>query len=300
MEERLKKFAQLVDAGSYVLAAQELHVSQPALSVAVAKLERELHAPLVVRGARPLKLTSAGELAYATGKEIASKTGNLKTLLAELAEREVTVSVGMIDSIADVLFSSPESVAELERNASVSLVVDNSRNLLQAVEQGALDLAFVVGQREYASAVAVAHRASEPLVLVCHAQQVPEVEKAMQSGILPRFISYNQASSTHQLVASALRRQHLVPQTTFYSTSPEVMLRLVLLQKGAAALPYSQVHSHLAIGDLVVVGRPKLASIERPIHAVKRRDTVLPVPLTRTARQVNTLLAVIKADVASS
>ena len=48
MDERLKKFVQLVDSGSYTQASRQLHISQPALSVAIGKLERELHASLLV------------------------------------------------------------------------------------------------------------------------------------------------------------------------------------------------------------------------------------------------------------
>lgn len=299
MEERLRKFVQLVDAGNFVQASRQLHVSQPALSVAIAKLERELRAPLLVHGVRPLTLTPAGELAYATGQAIAVKTANLKTLLAELAQREVAVSVGMIDSVAGALFASPQSVEELERNASVSLVVDNSRNLLQAVQNGKLDLAFVVAQREYSGLLEVAQRADEPLVVVCHAAQQAQMNQAVQAGVLPRFVSYDQASTTHGLVADALRQRHIVPKTTFYSTSPEVMLRLVLLQRGVAALPYLLVREDLADGTLALVGRPPLL-VARPIHAIKRRDTVLPAPLTHTIERLNHLLHDIKTEAAAS
>lgn len=286
---------QLVDAGSFTKAARDLHVSQPALSVSIAKLERELHAPLLVRGARPLTLTPAGELAYAAGKEIIVKTSNLRVLLAELAQQEIAVAIGMIDSVAAALFVSAESADELERQASVSLVVDNSRNLVGAVEKGSLDLAFVVGRRQYGPLLEITHQAVEPMVVVCHAAQRPETNRALRAGTLSRFISYDQASNTHRLIADVLQSRGIVPTPTFYSTSPELMLRLVLLQKGVAALPYALVRDHLAVGELVLVGKPTLL-IERPINAIKRRDTVLPTPLAHITRQVGVLLDGIHAD----
>jgi len=296
MDERLKKFVQLVDAGSYTKAAGELHVSQPALSVAIAKLERELRAPLLVHGVRPLALTPAGQLAYNTGKDMLLKTSNLRTLLAELEQREVAVSVGMIDSVAGMLFASPQSVDELERNTSVSLVVDNSRNLLQAVERGQLDVAFVVGRQNYSAALEVVNRASEPLVVVCHVAQRARFNRAARSGRLPHFISYNQASNTYQLVVEALQERRVMLDTTFYSTSPEVILRLVLLQRGVAALPYLLVREHLDAGALTLVGQPRPYTVHRPIHAVKRRDTVLAAPLVHTAWRVGVLLDVIETQ----
>jgi len=295
MDERLKKFVQLVDAGSFVKAARDMHISQPALSVSIAKLERELHTPLLVHGIRPLTPTPAGRLAYAAGKEIIVKTANLKTMLAELAQRDVTVSVGMIDSVASALFTSPESVDELERNASVSLVVDNSRNLLGAVERGELDLVFVTGQRHYSANLELVHEATEPLVAVCHTALQAESGRGTRRAMPHRFISYDQASTSHGLIMQELQRQGMTLEPSFYSTSPEVMLRLVLLQKGAAVLPYLLAREQLRTGELALVGRPPLR-IDRPIHAVRRRDTVLASPLAHMVSQIASLLGDIYAE----
>ncbi len=289
MEDRLRKFVRLIDAGSFTKASQELHLSQPALSVAIAKLERELHTPLLVHGVRPLALTTAGKLAYAAGKELQVKTSNLKTQLAELAQQKVVVSVGMIDSVASVLFTSSKSVDELEHSAAVSLVVDNSRNLLQAVEKNALDLAFVTGQHQYASSLEVLRSTFESMVVVCHPALRTELNRAIEAGTLPRFISYDQASATRRLVAEALEQRGVTAEPTFYSTSPEVMLRMALLQKGVVALPYLPVRDYLLDGSLVAVGEPPLI-VSRPVAAVKRRDMLLAAPLMRTVDQVARLL----------
>ncbi len=86
MEDRLQKFAALIDSGSFTKAAGELHISQPALSAAVAKLERELHTTLILRGMRPLKLTPSGDAAYAHAKETTVRTSNLRMHIAHAAK----------------------------------------------------------------------------------------------------------------------------------------------------------------------------------------------------------------------
>jgi DNA-binding transcriptional LysR family regulator len=93
---------------------------------------------------------------------------------------------------------------------------------------------------------------------------------------LPQFISYDQASTTRRLVEAALLQREITIEPAFYSTSPEVILRLVLLGKGVAALPYLSVRDLLAAGELsaLTVGAKPLI-IQRPIVAVKRRDTLL-------------------------
>src|SRR5439155_25847328 len=59
---QLRTFVALADTGSGRAAAHRLVVSQPAVSAAVAALQREVGVPLVVREGRGLRLTEAGEI----------------------------------------------------------------------------------------------------------------------------------------------------------------------------------------------------------------------------------------------
>ena len=57
---QLRYFAAVAEAGSLTAAAAQLHMSQPPLSVAIAKLEAELGVSLLVRTPRGVEPTSAG------------------------------------------------------------------------------------------------------------------------------------------------------------------------------------------------------------------------------------------------
>ncbi|PPL19461.1 LysR family transcriptional regulator [Microterricola pindariensis] len=57
---QLRYFAAVVEAGSLTAAAGRLHMSQPPLSVAIAKLEADVGVPLLVRTPRGVEPTSAG------------------------------------------------------------------------------------------------------------------------------------------------------------------------------------------------------------------------------------------------
>jgi LysR family transcriptional regulator, transcriptional activator of the cysJI operon len=61
LDAKLRAFAAVARTGSFSRAAQDLFVSQPAISKHVAALETELAATLVVRGRRGATLTPAGE-----------------------------------------------------------------------------------------------------------------------------------------------------------------------------------------------------------------------------------------------
>ena len=57
---RLRYFVAVVDHGGFTAASKAVFVSQPALSLAVKELERELGTPLFARVGRGVRLTAAG------------------------------------------------------------------------------------------------------------------------------------------------------------------------------------------------------------------------------------------------
>src|ERR1044071_6958661 len=134
MEERLQKFAKVVEMGSFTAAARDMHISQPALTLAVNKLERELRTPLLLRNRKHLQLTEAGRLAYAAAKEYRTTGENLHIKLTDLARERPRVRIGMIDSVAAALSDEDGPLENIEARADVSITVNNSRYLRAAVE----------------------------------------------------------------------------------------------------------------------------------------------------------------------
>ncbi len=292
MEERLLKFAHLIDAGSFTRAAGDLHISQPALSMAVQKLERELRAQLYVRGSQPLAPTPAGEHAYKSAKELGASVRYLRNSLAELADSEMSLAIGMIDSVADNVLAYPQNLKTLERQAKVSLVINNSRYIIQALRRGEVDVALVVDQGNLvATDTRIQHIGSEPLIVVTHAKHLPVVAEQVARKQVTSFVSYDMPSFTHARIAQffADRRVSLSPQ--FYSSSPDVILRLVMAKQGAAALPYNKVKQALHRQQLAPVHIDGPAVITRHIVCVTRQNYVLPQAVQQTIERLTYDLA---------
>ena len=74
MEQELEYIYAVHKAGSFSKAAESLHVTQPALSMAVKKIEASIGMSLFDRKARPLELTEAGKIYIASiGKILAAE-----------------------------------------------------------------------------------------------------------------------------------------------------------------------------------------------------------------------------------
>ena len=69
----LRYFAAVAAHGSFSRAANQLHLTQPALSRQVKSLEEEIGIALIVRGQNAISLTSAGEAFYEEAKDILAR-----------------------------------------------------------------------------------------------------------------------------------------------------------------------------------------------------------------------------------
>ena len=69
----LRYFAAVAAHGSFSRAANQLHLTQPALSRQVKSLEEEIGMVLVVRGQNAISLTSAGEAFYEEARDILAR-----------------------------------------------------------------------------------------------------------------------------------------------------------------------------------------------------------------------------------
>src|ERR1700754_1030138 len=82
---QLKSFVAVVDQGGFTAASRRLGLSQPAVSRAVATLEKELGLPLLVRRRDGLSLTEAGSIALTHAREAVRHLSLMRTEIAALA-----------------------------------------------------------------------------------------------------------------------------------------------------------------------------------------------------------------------
>lgn len=75
--KHLEVFVKLVEMVSFSLAAEELHISQPTVSLHIKQLEEELNTPLFIRSTRELKITEEGSALYQEAKDLLRQRENL-------------------------------------------------------------------------------------------------------------------------------------------------------------------------------------------------------------------------------
>ncbi|HEX5639178.1 MAG TPA: LysR family transcriptional regulator [Burkholderiaceae bacterium] len=140
----MEAFVRVVEAGSFVAAADRLGISTSSLSRMVADLEQHLGTRLLHRTTRRLSLTESGQAYYE----------RCVTLLADVAEAEAVAGQSAAQARGTVRLTCSYSMAEqtvapaiavfVERHPAVKFELIVSDRIVDLVEEG-FDLAIRVG-----------------------------------------------------------------------------------------------------------------------------------------------------------
>lgn len=113
--QHLRVFLRTAEEGSIAKAAQALHISAPALSRQIARLEDELGVPLFTRLGRGVRLTAAG-IAYQKGARVVLAEVRRSEVAAHAAARGVkgTFRIGVAETSA-YLEAIPDIIADFKQ-----------------------------------------------------------------------------------------------------------------------------------------------------------------------------------------
>jgi DNA-binding transcriptional LysR family regulator len=260
MDHRYRKFLAVAETGSFSGAAKKLRVSQPAVTLAVASLERALGVKLYIRRHAPIELTEHGELVAETARRIAAEIETMRVgLRQEIVDSRY--QVGLIDSIAHLLYTTD---AERPLLNGVETVVDNSRRILRDLTEGKIDLGVITGQPTVLGPdVAIRKLHNEEFVFVT----APYRTLTKVTSRIDDWLATNPDSTTYQHFLALFRRKGLQVTPIFHSASMELLRDMALNGRGTALLPRHIVQHALDDGTLVVV---RTKPLYRPIWAVTR------------------------------
>lgn len=141
----LRAFVAIADIGVMTHAAQQLHVTQPALSAQIARLEDEVGTTLFDRSRRGMTLTEAGRTLLPYAREVLARLGDAQLAIDELRGLERgSLSIG--GGATATTYLLPPLLAQFhEDHPAIRFYVREqpSRGVADAVLAGELDLGVV-------------------------------------------------------------------------------------------------------------------------------------------------------------
>lgn len=146
--DQLRILKAIATEGSFKRAADSLYVSQPAVSLQVQNLERQLNVPLFDRGGRRAQLTEAGHLLLEYGDRILSLCRETCRAIEDLQNLQGgTLIVGASQTTGTYLL--PRMIGLFRQrypDVAVQLHVHSTRRTSWSVANGQVDLAIIGGE----------------------------------------------------------------------------------------------------------------------------------------------------------
>jgi len=208
--DQLRILHAISNEGSFKKAAEKLYISQPAVSLQVQNLERQLNTPLFYRDKRKARLTETGQLLIKYCDRILSLCEETCRALDELHTLQ---SGGLIIGASQTTgtYLMPRLIGVFRHKypkIDVELQVHSTRKISWDVANGNIDLALVGGEvpKELQTTLDVISYAEDELALILPLSHSFAAKKAIQKEDLYRlnYIALNTKSSIRNVIEKTL------------------------------------------------------------------------------------------------
>lgn len=280
--EQLATFELVVLHGSFSAAAEQLGLTQPAVSLQIRQLEKFFNLKLLERIAKKMKPTSAGMTLLEHGARINNAVDStLQSMAAHAHEVSGRVSLGT--GATACIHLLPPLLGQLKHqwpDVDVSVKIGNTEEMVKAVAENRLDLALVTLPAAGKN-LAFAPVYRENFVLIQSAQRPLLSGVITPEALIPLpLILFENGSSTRQLIDHWFKLRGLKPQPIMELGSIEAIKQMVSAGLGVSIVP------QLAIGAAQPVNALQTCSLnpplERQLAVVLRQDK----PLNKALRKV--------------
>lgn len=191
-DAQLQALVAVADRGSFTAAAQQLRMSQSAVSHAVASLEESLRVTLLDRSARRVRLTEIGERTARHAREVL----RLKAAIAEDADaarrlRRGTVRVGSFGVSASRRLLPPLIEAFARGHPDIEVLVsEGTDDEVEAwIREGVVDVGFVTLPNDALDVVPLAEDEIHVVMPACHPLAATPRVSAADVGAYPFIMS---------------------------------------------------------------------------------------------------------------
>lgn len=226
---QLRVFAAVARHLSYTRAAEELHLTQPAVFTQVKQLEESLGQPLLERLGKQLFLTDAGRETLATAHETLNALERLEMRLADLQGlKRGRLRLAIVTTAESLIPRLLGAFCQQYPGIDATLTVANRETLLSRLADNIDDLVVLGAPPEHIDVVATAF-ADNPLVVVArHDHPLANCHAIALKRIAEESLILREAGSGTRLAAERLFAEHgLEPRVRLELGSNEAVKQAV-------------------------------------------------------------------------
>lgn len=265
-------FVTVVEAGSFVKAAEQLHLTRSAISKNIARLEEQLGVALFKRTTRSLSMTDEGALFYEHSRRAVSEVQNAAALL----DQGKINATGRLRMSVPVLFGqvfvAPLMVKFAQQHADLQLEISFNDRTVDLVEEG-FDLCIRIGTLSDTTQL-VAKPIGEHRMVLCASPDYLNENEAVPLEHIEDLDNHTTIADPHfgQIKKWQLQKENseplfIKPKAKLLLNDLQAIKNAALAGAGIAWLPDWLIQNELQDGKLVQV-LETMSSIAFPIHLV--------------------------------
>jgi DNA-binding transcriptional LysR family regulator len=265
----LKVFLTVATERSFSRAGEKLLRTQPAVSIAIQRLESDLKEKLIDRSGRELLLTDAGRVVLEYARRFQNLESELENALRELKDNYAgRLAIGANESTSLYLIQNIEQYRRLFPKVKVQVRRSESSKIPSQLLDGELELGVISydpGDDHLMSEVIYTDRLTlivSPKHRFAKREDISISELGMET-----FIAHNVLSPYREVVLREFQRHKVPLNMDVEMPTVETIRRLVQDNEGVAFLPRMCVEQEIKRGVLFEI-RVKELTVERKIRLI--------------------------------
>jgi DNA-binding transcriptional LysR family regulator len=240
---------------NFTHAAQELHITQPAVSQHIHYLEELYQTALFDRDGKKIALTAAGSIFYKTMQRLQNDEQTMTRRMHEQqAEQKKSLAFGVTMTIGEYAIVSPlAAYIKAHPDTNIHVTYKNTKELLKILKEGLIDFALVEGYfktEEYDTLIF----SMEEYIPVCAASHVfPQKISKLEDLLTERLFVRESGSGTREILEKDLAAHDLSIHDFAHITEVENMhtiIGLLIRDCGIAFVYKAAAQEELARGTL--------------------------------------------------
>lgn len=252
---QLQVFEKVASHLNYSRAAEELYLSQPAVSMQIKQLEGHIGLPLFEQMGKKIFLTEAGRELFHYSRSISQQLAEMEALFDEmkgLGQGKLTLSV-----VNTANYFTPQLLAKFcqqHPNINVILQVANRDAVLKQLADNSTDLA-IMGRPPEGVDVSAESFLENPLVVIAAPDHPLARLKRVKFAQLAqeKFLSREPGSGTRSAMERIFAQHHIQPRISMEMETNEAIKQAVQAGMGLGILSQHSIELELETRRLVVL-----------------------------------------------
>lgn len=256
MDHHLQVFITVVEQENFSRAAEELHMTQPAVSQYIRALEENIGTRLLERTNKYVRLNKAGEIVYHHGKEISGLYTKMQTLVDDLMNKaNGPLSIGASYTFGEYIL--PRMIGKLREDyphIQPSITIGNTEKIAQLVDSHQLDIGIVEGHFNDKDLI-IEEFAKDSMVLVGSPDNKITTMEQINSDVLnaETWIIREQGSGTREATDKVLNSLGLSPDKLMDFSSTQLIKESVEAGLGISLMSEWTIQRELKSGYIKLI-----------------------------------------------